>query len=205
MPAFAFFTSFTTSKVKVILPLSWSEYDFFQLARVFLNSIINLVIQWCHFPVAAEWGASMKWPAAPGWPSVSAYIAPEKKEHLLALDSVMGKNKVPMFMVDIFLFAQSEVSLRNYRGAQKGSHTNVILWKFGWRIVDHLGFICELIYLPAALRSLGWFADLGGPYSLQPTEDRDNAMKRQLVRWFALGLAEIKNILKSYTMKVNTM
>ena len=72
-------------------------------------------------------------------------------------------------------------------------------------MVDHLGFTCEWIYPPAALRSLGCFADLGGPYSLQPTEDRDNAMKRQLIRSFTLGFAEIKNIQKSYTVKVNTV
>lgn len=65
LPTFSSFTSLTTSKVKVLtqLELVCEWVWLFQPVRFLLNSIINLVIQWCcHFPVEAEWGARVRGP-----------------------------------------------------------------------------------------------------------------------------------------------
>lgn len=60
-------------------------------------------------------------------------------------------------MVDFSsFFPQSGVSLMYYKGTE-GSHSNVILWIFQWKIVDYLTFTCKLIYPSAALKSLGLF------------------------------------------------
>lgn len=105
--------------------------------RFLLNSTMYLVIQWCcHFPMEREWEARMKWPA---------------------FFFFNGKRLRYPCLCRFYFFSMIWSFADILQRSIEGSHTSVILWKCGRKIVDYLTFNHKLIYPSTALKSLGLF------------------------------------------------